>query len=218
MCKVFLIAGMGADSRLYKNIIFPVGFTPIPTNWLVPAPKDTLATYAGKLITHYRIKAGDLVIGNSLGGMIAVEISKQVNLSKVILISSIKKVNEAPAYFNFFKALPVYKLIPGKVMTGVGSLIKLVFGKMAPADLALFKSMLSTSSPVFLKWSMGAALNFNNRADIPNLYHIIGDKDLVFPYKKIINPTFVVKGGTHIMMFDRAGEINKILAGILLKP
>ncbi|AMR33323.1 hypothetical protein A0256_18810 [Mucilaginibacter sp. PAMC 26640] len=89
---------------------------------------------------------------------------------------------------------------------------------MQPEDLALFKSMLSNSSPVFLKWSMGAALHFDNMEDIPNLYHIIGDKDLVFPFEKIINPTAIIKGGTHIMMFDSAGEINKLLADILLKP
>lgn len=218
MHKIFTIAGMGADTRLYQNIKFPEGFEVIPADWLIPEQADTLTTYAAKLIQHYQIKPGDIVIGNSLGGMIAVEIAKQIKLDKVILISSIKTIAEAPAYFKIFRTVPIYKAVPGKLMTSMGSLIKLVFGKMAPADLALFKSMLGKSSPVFLKWSMRAALYFDNQDEIPHLYHIIGDKDLVFPYQKIKNPTAIIKGGTHIMMFNRAAEISRILTEILRKP
>jgi len=213
-----MVAGLGADSRLYKNVVLPDGFEAIPTDWLLPANDDTLTSYAQKIVNHYDIKPNDIVIGNSLGGMIAVEIAKQVKLSKVILISSIKTISEAPAYFKVFRSVPVYKAIPQKLMTNAGVFIELVFGRMAPADLALFKSMLSNSSPVFLKWAMHAVLYFNNQDEILNLYHIIGDKDLVFPYKKIKNPTAIVKGGTHIMMFDMPAEINKLLAGILQKP
>ena len=217
MTRVYLISGLGADSRLYKNIILPAGFEAIPTDWILPAMEDTLTSYAHKIIDHYNIQPNEIVIGNSLGGMITVEIAKQVKLNKVILISSIKTINEAPAYFRVFKTVPVYKAIPERLLSSVGPLIELIFGKMAPEDLKLFKSMLSNSSPVFLKWAMHAVLYFNNQDEITNLYHIIGDKDLVFPYKKIKDPTAIVKGGTHIMMFNMAKEINKILAEILLK-
>jgi hypothetical protein len=43
-----------------------------------------------------------------------------------------------------------------------------------------------------------------------------GDKDLVFNYKNISNAT-IIKGGTHIMVFDKAKQINKLLKGILKK-
>jgi hypothetical protein len=150
--------------------------------------------------------------------MIAVEIAKQVKLQKVILISSIKTADEAPWYFKLFQRVPVYKPIPASIMTKVGFMVKPIFGGMAPGDLATFQSMLTNSSPVFLKWAMHAVLYFNNMEPIPNLYHIIGDKDQVFPWKKIKNPTAIIKGGTHIMVFDRADEINKLLADILLQP
>jgi hypothetical protein len=90
-----------------------------------------------------------------------------------------------------------------------------MFGNMNPDDLQLFKSMLSNSSPIFLKWAMRAALYWKNNIDFSNLYHIIGDNDLVFPYKNIKSPTAIIKGGTHIMVFDRADEINKLLEEIL---
>lgn len=213
MFKVFLIAGLGADTRIYNNIEIQYGDI-IPIDWIVPNSKNTLVTYAQKLIHQYHIEIGDVVIGNSLGGMIAIEIAKQVPLKKVILISSIKTIAEAPGYFKLFKALPVYALIPGKLLTGMGGFMRPVFGKMSPQDLWLFKNMLKRSSPVFMKWAMKAVLSWDNTVIPPNVVQIIGDKDLVFPYKKI-KDAVVIKGGTHIMIFDRAKEINRILKKVL---
>jgi pimeloyl-ACP methyl ester carboxylesterase len=215
MRKVYLISGLGADRRLFKNVKLPANHEIILVDWHIPSPGDTLSTCAQHIVKQYDIQDSSIVIGVSLGGMIAVEIAKQVNLFKVILISSIKTNSEAPGYFKFFRSLPVYKIIPGKLMTHLGFLVKPMFGKMAPDDLALFKSMLRISSPVFLKWAMRAVLYWTNDVEIPNLYHLIGDKDLVFPYQNIKNPTAVIKGGTHIMVFDKAEEINALLANIL---
>lgn len=217
MSKVYLISGLGADARLFKNIILPVEYEVVLVDWLRPNSTDTLTTYAQSIINKYDINEKSIVIGVSLGGMISVEIAKKVMLEKVILISSIKTDSEAPWYFKFFRSLPVYKAIPGKLMTHVGFLIKPMFGKMNPDDLKLFKSMLSNSSPVFLKWALRAALYWKNSVVFPSLYHIIGNNDLVFPYKNIKNPTAIIKGGTHIMVFDKADEINKLLADILQK-
>ena len=41
-----------------------------------------------------------------------------------------------------------------------------------------------------------------------------GDKDKVFPYKKLKDAE-IIKGGTHIMIFDKAKQVNKILKRIL---
>ena len=215
MSKIYLIAGLGADTRVYNNIDLQEHEV-IPVDWIEPSRSDTLNTYAQKLISQYHIFPNSVIIGNSLGGMIAVEIAKQIPVEKVILISSIKTKNEAPWYFNFFRAFPVYKLIPGKLFTSLGFLIKPLFGHMKPGDAWLFNDMLKKSSPVFVKWAMGAALHWTNEIIPPNLYHIIGNKDLVFSHQRISNAT-VVNGGTHIMIFDKAKDINKLLKRILKK-
>ncbi|RFZ84736.1 alpha/beta fold hydrolase [Mucilaginibacter terrenus] len=218
MTKVYLISGLGADKRLYKNIILPDGYEAMTTDWLLPYPEDTLISFAQRIIDAYKIADGAIVIGVSLGGILAVEIAKKVKLQKVILISSIKTDSEAPWYFKLFRNVPVYKGIPGNLMTRVGFMVRPVFGHMMPDDLELFKSMLRNSSPVFMKWAMHAVLQWRNNIIPPNLYHIIGDKDQVFPPGYIKDPTAVIKGGTHIMVFDRAAEINKLLADILKLP
>jgi pimeloyl-ACP methyl ester carboxylesterase len=213
MSKIYIIPGLGADTRIYKNIDLH-GHEVIPINWIEPSKADTLAMYAQKLIDQYNIKPDSVLIGNSLGGMLAVEIAKVLPMEKVILISSIKTSDEAPGYFSFFKNVPIQKLVPGKLMTSMGSMIRPVFGGMTKDDARVFMEMLKGTSPVFIEWAMGAILAWKNDIVPPNTYHITGDKDLVFDYKKIKGAT-IVKGGTHIMIFDKAGEINKLLKPIL---
>jgi pimeloyl-ACP methyl ester carboxylesterase len=215
MSRIFLIAGLGADTRVYNNIDLNAHEV-ICVDWVEPNKMDTLASYSQRLIYQYHIQPNSIVIGNSLGGMIAVEIAKIIPLEKVILISSIKTVDEEPAYFSFFRMFPVYKIVPGKAFTSMGFMIRFMFGKMSAADSWLFNDMLKNSSPVFVKWAMGAALHWDNTIIPPNIYQITGDKDRIFSYKRIKN-AITIKGGTHIMIFDRAKEINRLLKKILKK-
>lgn len=216
MVKIYLIPGLGADTRIYNNIDIPDEYEVIPVDWIIPHKTDTLSTYAQKLIHQYNIVKNSIIIGNSLGGMIAVEMAKLIPVKKLILISSIKTSDEAPGYFSFFRAVPINKIIPGKLVTHLGLLVKPVFGHMSDADAWLFNDMLKKTPPAFIEWAMDAALHWKNNVVPPNLYHITGDKDRVFPHKNIKNAG-IVKGGTHIMIFDKAKEINKLLKAILRK-
>jgi pimeloyl-ACP methyl ester carboxylesterase len=214
MSKIYLIPGMGADSRIYKHVELPESDEVIRVDWIEPGEKDTLADYAQKLVNHYHIQPGSIIIGNSLGGMLAIEIAKSIYTKKTVLISSIRSINEAPAYFSFFWALPVYRLIPGKWMTSMSFVLKFAFGNMAKENKALFMDMLKNTSPDFLKWSMGAVLAWDNRIVPPGVFQLIGDKDRVFTYRKQKSAK-VIKGGTHIMIFDKAREVNDFLRKVL---
>jgi len=213
MSKIYLIPGLGADCRIYNNIDLNDNEV-ICVDWIEPHKTDTLSTYAQKLIYHYHITQNSVIIGNSLGGMIAVEIAKIIPVAKVIQISSIKTVDEAPWYFGLLRVIPFYKPIPGKAFTGMEFLIKPFFGHMNEADNWLFVDMLKKTSPVFLKWAMDAILKWDNTVIPKNVFQITGDKDLVFSYKRI-KDAIIIKGGTHIMIFERAKEVNKILKKLL---
>ena len=85
---------------------------------------------------------------------------------------------------------------------------------MSDDDQQLFADMLRKTSPVFVKWAIDAILRWDNKIISKNVYHITGDKDHVFPYKRIKGAT-IVKGGTHIMIFNKANEVNNWLKEIL---
>ena len=213
MSRIFLIPGLGADYRIYKNIDLE-DYDVVNVSWIDPDDNDTLASYAQKLIEKYQIGGGSIVIGNSLGGMLAIEIAKKIALNKVILISSIKSIDEAPWYFDFFKTFHIYRAIPVKHLTLVEFVAEYTFGGMTEDDQRLFADMLKNTSPVFMKWAVEAILHWDNQIIPPNVHHISGDKDKVFPYKNLKGAT-IVKGGTHVMIFNKATEINNWLKNIL---
>jgi pimeloyl-ACP methyl ester carboxylesterase len=213
MGRIFLIPGLGADCRIYNHINLE-GYDVVSINWIENAPGDTLTTYAQKLIAQFHIVSGSIIIGNSMGGMIAMEIGKIITCEKIILISSIRTVDEAPGYFTFFRNIPVYKLVPEKALPSLDYLLDLFFGKLDKNEKKLFRDMLKNWSPEFLAWAVGAVLGWDNKAVPPNAVLITGDKDLVFPYKNA-KDAIIIRGGTHIMIYDKAAEISKILKGVL---
>jgi pimeloyl-ACP methyl ester carboxylesterase len=213
MKTVFLIPGLGADYRIYKHLDFS-GYKVVNIGWPDPAKKDTLATYAQKLINHYHISPGSIVVGNSLGGMLSIEIAKRVELNKTILISSIKTANEAPPSHWWYRAIPIYKVLPARLFTKLGVFVKYAFGKMSAEDQWLFVDMLKNTPPKFAKWAVGAILHWDNQTIPANVYHIHGDKDWMLPCHRIKDAQ-IVKGGTHFMILNREKDINQWLKNIL---
>jgi pimeloyl-ACP methyl ester carboxylesterase len=213
MSKIFLIPGLGADARIFQYIDLQ-GHEAIAISWLEPEKQDTLSTYAQKLIDHYKITPGSIVIGNSLGGMLTIEIAKRIELDKAILISSIKTADEAPSSYKWYRHIPLYKLIPSTWLPQTGFIVRKVMGKMSKHHQELFVNMLRGTSPKFIKWALGAILHWDNQIIPPNVCHITGDEDKIFPYQRIKNAT-IIQGGTHIMIYTKAKEINHWLKNII---
>ena len=213
MSKVFLLPGLGADCRIFKNIDLS-GFEVVNINWIIPDRSDTLSTYSQKLINEYNIEDKSIVIGNSLGGMLTIEIAKKVNLNKAILISSIKSVREVPPSFKIYRYVPLYRILPAKMYTSLGFVFRHAMGRMSEKNKELFIDMLEKTPPAFAKWAVGAILHWDNHTIPPNVFHITGDKDLIFSYKRISNAT-IIEGGTHLMILNKANKINNWLTQIL---
>lgn len=66
MNKLFLIPGLGADERLFQHLKLD-DYQVLPIKWIAPHPKDSLSSYAKKLVEHYHIDKGSTVLGVSLG-------------------------------------------------------------------------------------------------------------------------------------------------------
>jgi hypothetical protein len=95
-------------------------------------------------------------------------------------------------------------------------IVEYAFGGMSENDQQLFGDMLKKTSPIFMKWAINAILHWTNQTIPANVYHLTGDKDRVFSHKRI-KGAGIIKGGTHVMIFNNYKKINNWLKVTLPK-
>jgi hypothetical protein len=212
MGKMYLLPGLGDDYRIFAGIDLQ-GHEGINVEWIEPEKQDTLATYAQKLINVYQITSEYIVIGNSLGGMIGIEIAKKLG-NKTILIASIKTYDENSGKSKIQRLIPFYYPVRSKLVVFVKFMIMPFRGERSKRKQELFASMKVHTSRKFFKWAEYAILHWDNQTVPANIYHINGDHDNVFPSKRI-SDAIMIKGGTHTIILDRKEEINALLKEML---
>ena len=98
--NVYCLSGLGADKRVFTKLELK-GYRQIHLDWLVPNNQESLTNYVKRLAVEIKDN-NPIVIGLSFGGIVAIEIAKQITVKKVILISSAKQSHEIPWYFKLF--------------------------------------------------------------------------------------------------------------------
>ena len=96
--KIYFVSGLGADQRVFQKLKLS-GYQAIHIQWVEPESQESIAEYTQRLISQIKSEK-PIIIGLSFGGIIAVEIAKQIKTEKVILISSTKNQQENTFYFQ----------------------------------------------------------------------------------------------------------------------
>lgn len=206
--RMYMIPGTGADKRLFR--LFDPGMAVHYLEWIAPLPDESLAGYALRLCSQVDMSQPFILGGVSLGGMLAVEMSKHIPAQKVVLISSIKTRSEMPWYFRFFSRVHIYKLFPAGFLRRLPQLIRPFFGRMNKGEYNVYVDMLQHTDVHFLNWAQKAILQWQNTEAPPNVLHLHGTQDVIFPIRYIHN-CIPIKGGQHYMIVRRVREINRIL-------
>ena len=68
--------------------------------------------------------------------------------------------------------------------------------------------------PGFVRWSLKAVVLWNNTDYPPNIIHIHGTADNIIPPTNV-KPDYWVEGGTHIMVYNRSADVNRIISHCL---
>ncbi|HMH33646.1 MAG TPA: alpha/beta hydrolase [Puia sp.] len=212
MTPVYFISGIAADSRLFRHIQLPEGFKSIHLSWIAPRHKESLKEYALRLSGKINRDEPFILVGLSLGGIIATEISNCLSPTATILISSVPVSAHLPPYYHFARKLGLQKIIPPSFFKWTAT-TKRLFTKEASEDKIVLKRMIAETDPNFIKWAINAVMNWKNET-IPNrLFHIHGTCDEVFPHQ-FTTPTHVIKGG-HTLVMSHAMEVNQIIDQLL---
>ena len=211
--KVYFISGLGADRSIFKHIQLPSHCEPVYLDWIPPVKNESLPGYALRLAEKIDPTEKFSLIGLSMGGMIAAEISRHFKPLHVVLISSVPSSQHLPKYYRFLGVLKLHKFLPISLFQR-GAILKRLFTTETAEDKRMLKTMIRKINVHFIRWGLDAILNWKNEEVPQKIIHIHGSHDEILP-KRFTKPTHVISKGGHLMIMNRAGEINRILADVL---
>ena len=144
--------------------------------------------------------------------MVAQEMAKLIHPVMTIIVSSIKTQYEQPLQMKLAQKIRPHKFLPSLLAIEFDFWYPWAFGKTTKMEKSFIKKMAKGIHPDFTDWATDAAINWDNTEIVPNLVHIHGDKDNLFPSCYLKNKDFIlVKGGTHFMVYNRATEVANIV-------
>ncbi|MBC7439350.1 MAG: alpha/beta hydrolase [Flavobacterium sp.] len=211
---VYFMPGLAASSLIFERILLPDSFEKILLEWEIPLGNESLKDYA-KRISLKIDKKNPVLVGVSFGGILVQEISKYIDVRKVIIISSVKSNLEFPLRMKIAKTTKAYKLIPTKLILNIENLAKFSFGDKVNQKLRLYEKFLSVRDKNYLDWAIEQVVLWDRVIVDSKVIHIHGDMDDVFPIK-YIKDCIVVKGGTHIMILNKFKWLNENLPKLIL--
>jgi pimeloyl-ACP methyl ester carboxylesterase len=210
MREIYLLSGLGADKRVFDFVDLS-GFKLNHVDWIDPTDNESIESYAKRLLGQIRTER-PTIIGVSFGGMVTVEIAKQIDAEKVILISSAKTRFDIPFYFRIIGQLRLNKLVPSRIFKTVNSLTYWFFGTTTKKEKELLKAIIKETDRKFLSWAIDKIVSWRNTTLLTNLTHIHGTDDKILPFKTADIKVF---NGGHLMIINKGNDISGLIRQIL---
>jgi surfactin synthase thioesterase subunit len=211
--KIYFLPGMCVNCKVFDKITLPEGYEKFYIEWLPPS-EEPFEEYVRQMAAPINTNEAFILAGYSMGGIVMQEMNRFLKPEKNILISSIKRKEEIPPLFRFAKKTQINQKIPKQlyqVNPRISRLCAQLILAMHPEGV---EQCVAYTSADYLKWAIYHITEWEPEVDCPNLYHIHGTKDQIFPFKLIQN-AFAVKGGDHQMILRKADEVSGIIAQIL---
>ncbi len=212
MKNIYCISGFGADERVFSKLNFEdnhVHFIP----WLLPEKKERIADYAKRMAEKIEHE-NPVLLGLSFGGMMCIEVAKFIRTQKVILISSIKSLHEVPLWMKLAGKTQLNKIFPLRSFRLFEPIQNYNLGIENKTELNLVREFRKNIGQQYTNWAANEILNWKNTWQPGNLFHIHGTKDHMFPIRNI-KTKYIVPGGGHFMVMNRAEKVNEVLGTIL---
>lgn len=213
---VYLMPGMAASPLIFEYIMLPENqFKVHKLEWFLPESGETLSHYALRMTNEIKHQ-NSVLLGVSFGGVLVQEMVKHISVKKLIIVSSVKTKKELPTPMQIARDTKIYKLLPTNLASRIDLLAKYAYVDKIKKRLDLYKMYLSVSDQQYLDWAIENMLNWSQEDYDPDIVHIHGDDDTVFPIKNIEN-CITVKNGTHAMILYKYKWFNENLPHIILE-
>jgi pimeloyl-ACP methyl ester carboxylesterase len=202
----FLIPGTGGTAELFSDYRFPFPFRAVD----FPGPRSlkmSMKDYAEQFVEHHGILTGDTLVGMSLGGMLACEIAKAMEIRQLVLISSgtrSEHINPLLRRLGFLGPRMPFALLQSLPTPPVSRFRRRLFGMFRQVD------------PSFLNWACTVAPQWEGMEHHPGLIQIHGDRDPVFPFAYQQDRIhYRLHRATHLALLECQKEVNQILCRLL---
>ena len=213
---VYYIPGQGADHRLFNNIDLGENYEVRFVKYEIPERREKMETYARRLATQIDTTQSFVLMGTSLGGMLATEMTDFLNPEKTIIISSAKCRKELPQRYRFQRVIPLHKLVPKGMMKWGAKVMQPIVEPDRNKEKETFKSMLADKDKRFMKRSVNMIINWKRDSYDDGIIHIHGNKDNTLPIKKV-KYDYLIEDGSHMMTLTRGKELSSMILEILKK-
>jgi pimeloyl-ACP methyl ester carboxylesterase len=214
--NIYFIPGQGADLRLFNKIALDERFSIKHVTFSIPINNSSMLSYAKELSQQIDQSKPFVLIGSSLGGMLATEMNSFLKPVLTIVISSAKHRGELPFRYRFQKQIPLYKLVPPVLVKLGAKILQPLVEPDRNNEKATFKAMLNEKDPNFLRRTVQMIINWELTKTANKIIHIHGNKDRTIPIKNV-QYDYLIESGSHMMALTRANEINQLILQILNK-
>jgi esterase/lipase len=208
MKSVYIISGFGADERVFSKLDFgdhKIHFIP----WKIPEKKESMASYAERMKAEIH-DPFPVLIGLSFGGMLSIEIAKTMPVEKILMISSVATFHEMPLYMKIAAFIPVNRMIHLRPYPVLERIENYNLGVETEEQKQLLKEYRQNIDQRYTDWAIENILHWKNEWRPPNLVHLHGSNDHIFPIK-YVKADYVIEGGGHLMLMNNAAQVNPIL-------
>jgi len=213
--NLYFISGLGADKRIFQNLVLPEVFKIHYIEWVAVSEKETMESYCTRLSAQINLEEPFSLVGLSFGGIIAIEMSKFLSPVQTVLISSFCLKKEVPWYYILLGKSRIYKILPPRFLLRPNNIAFRLFGAYKPEIKNLLRHIFQDTDPAFFEWAIRQLALWDNHWKPANLIRIHGTADKILPYKEIMN-AIAVKDGEHLMVYSKSAIISQILKEKLL--
>jgi len=209
--RLVLLPGIGADARLFdaQRQAFPALEVP---RWLAPSDQESLASFGSRMAAGTSASPDLYLGGVSFGGMVALEMARQLRPRAVFLIGSCSSPDQMPTYARFLgRALRIFPARVSKAPAKMRPLLRLKFGVVSSEHEELLFQMLLDTPVSFLKWGCRAILDWKPAGPPPvPVWRIHGAADHLIP-ASLVRADRVVEGAGHLVNLTHPQEVERFI-------
>jgi pimeloyl-ACP methyl ester carboxylesterase len=197
MAEWYLLPGMGASAAMYnalkRNVPFDINYI----SWPIYSGEKTYADIALRIIQENNISNGDIIGGSSLGGMVALEMTKMIEPRAIVLLGSALHPKEVQKLLTL--------LSPFAEITPI-DFLRMVLGKFSP----LVNSVFSQTDTEFIRaMSLYLPLWSGYSGPTDAIYRLHGRKDHIIPCPT--KECEIVEEAGHLLPITHAKETSAFL-------